>query len=188
MITLRNTCALGLALAAGIAAQVDPYTPVLRPGVSVEMAVTKNAVPLPQADANDARVVAVTASGKVYLDVTAVRTEELASKLKGTANIFVKADSHAAFAVVYKVLEAMRQAGLDQPLLLTSQSGRPEAGRPVPPAGLAVHTGAAAGAGNAMQVALRAPALATFGDVVRIIDACRGERADVFLTIPSPAR
>ncbi len=188
MKALCNTFVLSLAMSAALAAQVSPHTPVLRPGVSVEMAVTRNAVPLPEADANDARVVAVTASGKVYLDVTAVQPEELASKLKGTANIFVKADSRAAFAAVAKVLEALRQAGLSRPLLLTSQNARAESGRPVPPVGLAVNTGAAGTPGSAIQAVLRAPASATFGDVVRLIDACRGEKAEVLLTLPSPAR
>jgi hypothetical protein len=55
----------GALLAAAIAAQ----TPVLRKGVSVQMAVTTNAVAMPGADSADSLVVAVTFRGTIYVEI-----------------------------------------------------------------------------------------------------------------------
>jgi len=51
--------------------------PALRAGVSVEMAATSHASPMPEADREDAVVVAVTAKGTVYYGITPVSPAEL---------------------------------------------------------------------------------------------------------------
>ena len=179
---MNNVCkAVSLAMAMGsmLVAQ-DPRRPVLRAGVSVEMATTQHAVAVPQADEEDALVVAVTAKGRVYLGVTSLSPAELPAKVRGGKQVYIKADSRAPYAEVARVLEALRQAGFAAPLLLTGQKDTPEPGRPLPPRGLEVHL--APGAETAaVEVRVRAAGSAAYGDVVRVIDACRGAGASVLL-------
>ena len=63
MRSLVGMCLLGSVLLGGARAQ-DPSKPVLRPGVSVQMAVAEHAVEMRAADELDATVVAITQAGK----------------------------------------------------------------------------------------------------------------------------
>lgn len=162
--------------------------PVLRAGVSVQMAATAHASPLPQADWADALVIAVTAGGKVYLSITPVEPADLPAKLKGKPGgnqVFIKGDARARYAVLAKVMEAVSRAGFPSPFLLTAQKDTPEPAYPVPPKGLQVWMSPAAELrplGEAGRVAVvKAAGSASYGDVVRLIDACRGAGAEVHL-------
>lgn len=90
----------------GAALAQDTYRPVLRAGVSVQMAAADHAVPLPEADAENATVVAITADGKVFSGTTRTDPAKLASQPATT--VFVKADARAAFQTVLAVLDALR--------------------------------------------------------------------------------
>lgn len=176
--------AVYLAAALGsLALAQDPRRPVLRAGVSVEMAATQHAVVMPQADEEDAQVVAVTIKGKVYLGITPLSPAELPAKVRGGQPVYLKADARASYSVVAAVLDALRQAGFSTVSLLTSQLESPQPGHPAPPKGLTVRLAPAAGAA-AVEVQIRAPGSATYGDVVRVIDACRGTGAGVLLATP----
>jgi biopolymer transport protein ExbD len=100
---------------------------VLRAGVSVELAVTSYAVPMPGADNQDSLVVAVTDDGNVYVEVNRIAPGALADELKRRlANqrenrFYIKADARTPYADVGTVLEAARTAGIEAPILLTAQ-------------------------------------------------------------------
>ena len=116
--------------------------PAMQKGISVQLAVTSNAVPMPDADQPDALIVTVTADGSVYLGIDPVSPAALAEKVKANLNtrsentIYIKADARTPFANVVTVLDALLTAGVKVPNLLTSQGNLPRTGTLVPPTGL----------------------------------------------------
>src|ERR1700730_6898346 len=114
----------------------------MQKGISVELAPTSNAVPVPDAENRDAVIITVTDSGKLYFGIDSVTPDSLAEKLKGrmsrTQNLYVKADARAPYAYVVKVLEAARTAGVAGVTLLTTQPKAPQAGTVVFPEGIEI--------------------------------------------------
>ena len=108
---MKTVCFVGVLLACAAGAQ-DPRKPVPTAGISVKMAISRSALPIPAADALDAQVVTITADGKVFQGTTAVEPETLAELVMGS--VYVKADARAPFQRVLAVLEALqgRQVGL----------------------------------------------------------------------------
>jgi biopolymer transport protein ExbD len=102
-------------------------TPMLSKGVSVDLAKTKNPIPMQAADKSDAIVCAVTRDGKTYLNTTQMPPEDLPAKVKDLlANrldktVFVKSDSRAKYEKVVDVVDNLRAAGVDNIGLLTEQ-------------------------------------------------------------------
>ncbi|MBZ5728387.1 MAG: ExbD/TolR family protein [Acidobacteriia bacterium] len=102
-------------------------TPMLSKGVSVDLAKTRNPIPMQAADKSDAVVVAVTHDGKTYLNTTQLAPEDLAPKVKDMLTnrldktVFVKADARARYEKVVDVVDNLRAAGVDQLGLLTEQ-------------------------------------------------------------------
>jgi biopolymer transport protein ExbD len=200
---------VGVLLAAAMAAQ----TPALRKGVSVQMPVTTNAVAMPDADLADSLVVAVTFRGTVFLEVTTVTPAQLSGKVKAELTghpgkrVYLKGDARAPYSTVVEALGALRTAGVNAPILLTSQHDSTNASY-VPPMGLEVllaplvpdaaqSVTLKAGNGPASDaelkqharrdklVVLQADGTAPFGDVVHAVDVCRAEGATVFLATPA---
>lgn len=115
-------------------------------GVSVQMAVTRHASPMPQADREDAWIVTVTASGRFYFGADPMTPDELAEWMKThprnrTARLYIKADARAPFASVRKVLEIAGATEFETPALLTEQPERTVPGTIVPPSGEDVSVG-----------------------------------------------
>jgi len=114
-------------------------TPMLSKGVSVDLAKTKNPIPMQAADKSDAIVCAVTRDGKTYLNTTQMPPEDLPAKVKDLlANrldktVFVKSDSRAKYEKVVDVVDNLRAAGVDNIGLLTEQIQ--EKGKAAPAAG-----------------------------------------------------
>ena len=102
-------------------------TPMLSKGVSVDLAKTKNPIPMQAADKSDAIVCAVTRDGKTYLNTTQMPPEDLPAKVKDLlANrldktVFVKSDSRARYEKLVDVVDNLRAAGVDNIGLLTEQ-------------------------------------------------------------------
>ena len=102
-------------------------TPMLSKGVSVDLVMTKNPIPMQAADKSDAIVVAVTRDGKTYLNTTQLPPDQLPPKVKDLLTnkldktVFVKADSRARYERVVDVVDNLRAAGVDQLGLLTEQ-------------------------------------------------------------------
>lgn len=141
-------CLLASALATSSAAQVQ--TPPLRQGVSVQMAKTANATPMPDADNEDAWVVSVTADGRLFFDVKAVTPEGLIEVMRATPrhrdqDLYVKADARTTFGNVRQVLKAASVDGFESAVLLTNQNEAPALGKLVAPKGLTVLLAAAPG-------------------------------------------
>lgn len=119
-------------------------------GISVELARTSSAVAVPDADNQDALIVTVTESGKLYFGIDPVTVESLVGKLKGASRrtVYVKADARAPYASVVKVLDAARTAEVAGVTLLTTQPKTASGGALVPPQGIE------------MELSRRAPAVA----------------------------
>jgi biopolymer transport protein ExbD/biopolymer transport protein TolR len=102
-------------------------TPMLQNKVAVDMAKVANPTPMPDADKEDAIVVAITRDGGVFLGQNKVATSELGGlvrdKLADTPGkeIFIRADARAQFRGVEDAIDAVRTAGVDEVGLLTNK-------------------------------------------------------------------
>jgi len=102
-------------------------TPMLQKGVSVDMAKVNSPKQMPDADKEDALLVAVQRDGTVFFGTDKIAVADLTEKIKDRlANrtdkrVFVKADARAKFGSVVEVVDDVRAAGVDQLGLLTDQ-------------------------------------------------------------------
>ena len=102
-------------------------TPMLQQKVAVDMAKVENPTSMPDADKEDAIVVAVTRDGGVFLGQDHVATSELGSKVRDKLadtpgrTIFIRADARAEFRAVEDAIDAVRTAGVDEVGLLTQK-------------------------------------------------------------------
>src|SRR5664279_5921809 len=94
MKSVIGMCLIVSVLLCGARAQ-DPSKPVLRPGVSVQMAVAEHGVEVRAADELDATVVAITQAGKVYVGIKPTETAALSDLRDGT--VYVKADARVPY-------------------------------------------------------------------------------------------
>jgi biopolymer transport protein ExbD len=114
----------------------------MRKGITVELPVTSNAVPVPKADNEDSLIVTVTYDGKVYLGVDPISTTEIAGKVKEALSnhvektLYVKADARTPYVNLVRILDSVRTAGVERLTLLTAQRDTEEPGTVVPPKGL----------------------------------------------------
>ena len=125
------------------AGTVFAQNPPLQKGVSVEMAVTNNAGPMPAADERNAWIVAISAEGQIYFGTEGVTPEQLLEKMKThprnrEAKLYLKADARAPYATVLKTLQVAKAAMFDGVVLLTKQAEAPPLGVMVPPKGFDV--------------------------------------------------
>jgi biopolymer transport protein TolR len=108
-------------------------TPMLQNKVSIDLAKTDNPTAMPDADKEDAIVVAVTRSGDVYLGQDKVNPAELGAKVrdkladKPGKEIFVRADARAKFLDVENAIDDVRTAGVESVGLLTEKRTAPGA-------------------------------------------------------------
>ncbi len=156
--TRRSTTFFILTVAAAILfAPIPSHTQEMQRGVSVQMPVTANATSVPDADHNDAWVVAVTADGSLYFGADPMTREGLADWMKThprnrEAKLYIKADARAPFASVEQVLEVGRRALFETPVLLTSKREPIAVGTVAPPNGLEVQIAPALPAGAVATV------------------------------------
>jgi len=105
-------------------------TPMLQKGVSVDMAKAENPRQMPDADKEDAVVLAVTRDGKAYLGSDPVRLEDITTQVKDRISskldktVYVKSDSRAKYGDVVSVVDNVRAAGVDSLGLLTEKLER----------------------------------------------------------------
>ena len=203
---------LRLSVGSLLVAAAASQTPVLRKGVSVQMPVTTHAVAMPDADSADSLVVAVTFRGAVFLEVTAVTPAQLSGKVKAELaghpgkRVYLKGDARTPYATVAEVLDALRTAGVNAPILLVAQHDSTDTSY-VPPKGLEVllpplpdatqSTTLKVGDGQALDrelqqqaqrhrpVVLQVVGKAPFADVVHAVEVCRAAGATVFLATPA---
>ena len=144
-------------IASCITSATAQSSPALQKGISEQMAHTNNATAIPEADRNDAWVVAITADGSIYFGADPKTPEELTDWMKThprnrEAKLYIKADARVPFTRVEQVLEIGRQAMFETPVLLTSQKEPTAPGTMLPPNGLEVVIGSAAPAGTVATV------------------------------------
>ncbi len=102
-------------------------TPMLSKGVSVDLLKAKNPTGMPNAEKEDAIVVAITKDGKTVLGTTAMPPENLPAQVKDKISnrldktCYVKADQRARYSRVVDVIDNLRAAGVDQLGLMTDQ-------------------------------------------------------------------
>jgi biopolymer transport protein TolR len=102
-------------------------TPMLQQKVAVDMAKVDNPTSMPDADKEDAIVVAVTRDGGVYLGQDRIANSELGAKVRDKLadtpgkTIFIRADARAQYRAVEDTIDAVRTAGVDEVGLLTQK-------------------------------------------------------------------
>ena len=122
------------AISSAVFAQSGGNVPLQR-GVSVQLAVTSNAVAVPNADQPDALVVALTADGSIYLRANPVPTPDLADSVRSMLStrqdktLYIKADARVPYARLVEVIDAVRKSGVDGLTLLTAQQDTADQGR-----------------------------------------------------------
>ena len=120
-------------------------TPMLQKGVSVDMAKVENPQDLPDADKDDAVIIAVTRTGDLYISMGSltnkVQLDEITGKVRDLiANrldktVYVRADARAKFGGVKNAVDEVRAAGVDNVGLLTQKMQEQKSAAPPPPTG-----------------------------------------------------
>jgi len=116
-------------------------TPMLQKGVSVDLAKVNNPEQMPDADHEDALIVAVMRDGKVFFNNDRIDPDQLTPKVKDRLTnrvdkrVYIRADARAKFGSVVQVVDNVRAAGVDQLGLLTDQRKTTAQAPPPPPSG-----------------------------------------------------
>ncbi|HVO61072.1 MAG TPA: biopolymer transporter ExbD [Terriglobales bacterium] len=115
-------------------------TPMLQKGVSVDLAKVNSPSAMPDADKEDALIVAVMRDGKLFFGNDRIEADQLTQKIKDRlANrvdkrVYVRADARAKYGSVVEVVDNVRAAGVDDLGLLTDQRKTTSQQAPPPPA------------------------------------------------------
>ena len=123
-----------VAVPVAVFAQQSGGSVPLQRGVSVQMAVTRNAVAVPSADTQDALVVALTADGTAYLGGDRLPTTALAERVRSTLSsrdektLYIKADARVPYARLVEVIDALQRSGVEGVTLLTAQQDAADQG------------------------------------------------------------
>ena len=102
-------------------------TPMLQNKVDITLARVENPQAMPDADKEDAIVVAVTRDGKIYLGQNPVDPSQLGSMVrdkladKTDKMIYVRADERAQYKAVEDAIDDVRTAGVEEVGLLTQR-------------------------------------------------------------------
>jgi biopolymer transport protein ExbD len=102
-------------------------TPMLTKGAQVNMVKTHNDRKIPDADKEDAILIAVTRDGRAFLSPgnQMIHAEDLAAKVKdlqanrSDKTVYIRADARSRFASVTDVIDNLRTAGVDSVGLIT---------------------------------------------------------------------
>jgi biopolymer transport protein TolR len=104
-------------------------TPMLHPGVPVDLVKTTNPIAMSDADKADALILSVMRDGKMFLGSESVTSEALTQKVRGQVvnrvnkTVYVRADARARYGLLVDAVDDLRSAGVDQLGLLTEQRG-----------------------------------------------------------------
>jgi biopolymer transport protein TolR len=100
-------------------------TPLIRPLSEIKLAKANHSLQMPDADREDALLVAISREGKVFFGNTQINPADLMPKIRermvtaADKRVFVKADARAHYKAVVKVVEDARSAGAGELGLLT---------------------------------------------------------------------
>lgn len=102
-------------------------TPMLHPGPDVQLVRTKNPLEMPDADKDDALLVAINRDGQLFLGSEKIDRAVLIPRVRDSVAarkdrvVFVKADARVRYGAVVAVLDDVRSAGVGELGLLTEQ-------------------------------------------------------------------
>ena len=102
-------------------------TPMVQNKVNVNLARTVDADQMPDAEKEDAVVVAITRDNHVYLGANQIDVDSLGSKVadllqnKTNKRIYLRADARSQYGKVEDAIDSVRTAGVDQIGLLTEK-------------------------------------------------------------------
>jgi biopolymer transport protein TolR len=102
-------------------------TPMLQQKVQIDMAQVANPTSMPDADKEDAIVVAITRDGGVFLGQDKIGISELGNSVRAKLadkpgkTIFIRADARAQYRAVEDAIDAVRTAGVEDVGLLTQK-------------------------------------------------------------------
>jgi len=118
-------------------------TPMLQHGAPVDMTKAENADKMPNADRDDAIIVAVTRDGRLFLspgnkeiglpEITGDVKDLLTGRLDKT--VYVRSDARAKYGDVVKAVDEVRAAGVENLGLLTEKVPANKAPPPPPTSG-----------------------------------------------------
>jgi len=140
-----SVCLIALVIVAGVATNNLGQAPALQKGISVQMAASRTATAMPEADNENAWVVTVAENGDLYFGVNKLSLNGLTEAMRATPRkraqkLYIKADARTPFANVRKALEAAKDVMFETPVLLTAQPATHAPDVMVPPMGLEVLT------------------------------------------------
>src|SRR5689334_8904609 len=104
-------------------------TPMLQKGVSVDLTQTQNHHEIPDADKDDAVVVAITKDGNVFLgsdqktlgDLPDAVGKIVENRTGDAKTVYIKSDARAKYETVVNAVDAVRSAGVEKLGLLTDK-------------------------------------------------------------------
>jgi biopolymer transport protein TolR len=108
-------------------------TPMLTPGQNVQLARTDHPLLMPDADKDDALLVAINREGQVFFGTEKIGASDLALRIRdriaghNDKPVFVKADARCRYGTVVEVVDNVRAAGVSELGLLTEQRGQQRA-------------------------------------------------------------
>ncbi len=111
-------------------------TPMFRPGEPVDLAKVTNPIDMPNADKDDAIIVAISSDGRVFLGNQRTEVDDVTSQVRDRIfgrldkSVFIKSDARAKYGDVVRVVDRVRSSGVDSVGLLTDKI---ETGTPPPP-------------------------------------------------------
>jgi biopolymer transport protein ExbD/biopolymer transport protein TolR len=116
-------------------------TPMLQKGFSVDLAVTDNPRDMPDADREDAVVLAIARGDNIFLGNQQIAPEEITGRVREMLldrldkTVYVKSDARAHYGRVVVVVDEVRAAGVDQIGLLTEKTEKKRTPLAVPVGG-----------------------------------------------------
>jgi biopolymer transport protein ExbD/biopolymer transport protein TolR len=104
-------------------------TPMLNKGANINLASARNPIAMPDADKEDAVIVAITRDGQTFLSpgLQRVQPDELAPKVKDlladrpSKIVYIRADARSKYEAVEDVVDNLRAGGVDDVGLITEQ-------------------------------------------------------------------
>jgi biopolymer transport protein ExbD/biopolymer transport protein TolR len=103
-------------------------TPMLQPGIPVDLAKVTNPIDMPNADKDDAVIVAISSDGSVFLGNTRMAVDDITSQVRDRISgrldksVFIKSDARTKYGDVVRVVDKVRSSGVDSVGLLTDKS------------------------------------------------------------------
>ncbi|HEY4679355.1 MAG TPA: biopolymer transporter ExbD [Candidatus Angelobacter sp.] len=105
-------------------------TPMLHPGVPIDLAKTSNPITMSDAGKPNALILSVMRDGRMFLGSESVTSEALTQKVRdqvvnrANKTVYMRADARARYGFLVEAVDDVRAAGVDQLGLLTEQKQR----------------------------------------------------------------